>query len=97
MALSKFDMSFTDMDDIVAAANQTMGPAQAMADGVTMKQAMRLDNDGHQPFECFNPHTNQDTPADKVQRMFSEGEDWKKSPTYPFPTGTSPVQGKRGY
>lgn len=92
MVLSTYAMSAEDIDYIMEQAAAVGGP-RAMANGVTYKQGIALDNAGYHGFETFNPATNQDTPGDRVQAWFDEVDAWKKSPTYQF-RDSDPVPGE---
>ena len=82
-----------EIDDILQQANKEATP-KAMADGVTYKQATTLDNGGYHAFQAFNPATNRDTSAIKVQEMFREQDMWKASKDYPFGDDSAPVSGE---
>ena len=92
MAVDKYAMDLDEVDDIMNQAN-AVGGSKAMADGVTYKQGMSLDNAGYHSWATINPATNQDTPAEKVQRWFTEAEEWKGSSGYPFGGDAAPVAG----
>ena len=91
--MAHYQMDPASIASILEEANQ-QGAPRHMQDGITYKQATSLDNAGYHSWNQFNPATNQDTPADKVQGMFTEVDEWRKSPHYPFGPDASPVPGE---
>jgi hypothetical protein len=87
-------VNIVDINNIVREAMQQA--PRAMPQGVTARQAAALDAAGYHSFATFNPATNQDIPADKVQRWFEEAKAWKYESALLFDNcGKHPVPGGR--
>lgn len=84
--------SAADIDRILAEAIKS-APHKVVADGMTYKQSLTLDNGGYHTYAECCLAANEHTPGEKVQRMFNESKKWKEGETYGFGPSEEPVAG----